>query len=200
MSDTNNRKYMLAVKRGNNNYLPLEWQLCKSYDNENLSTLEGIDHLTSLLYPDELAMEAVNAKLMTEYEHIEGFSIIYEEKDKVRELKEGVIYYDEEFCLGFYLVKEFIEKNISNKALINNIANILGSFREPSDDLIKFIFVLRNLSVFEKKGPNGITAALSMFDNVPYDEKRKASLLIHRKFGPIYVREVDYSLVMDNAS
>ena len=189
MENTDKRTYMLAIKRDNNDYLPLEWQYTKIYEKEDLHTLEGIDHYTSLYYEDELLEEALESHIVDKREKYRGISIIYNEKGKYRELKEGVIYYDEEFCLNYEFICDFLELNISNKAMINTISNILGGFREPSQELIQFIFILRNINLFIEKGPNGIKAALSKFLEIPYEEQRKASLIINRKFGPIYDRK-----------
>lgn len=191
------RTYMLAIKRNNNDYLPLEWKYTKTYDKEDLSTLEGIDHFTSLSYTDELLSDALDAKLINPFEKFERLAIIYKDNGKFRELKEGIVDYDEEFCLNFDLLCQFLERNIHNKNMINSICNILGSFRDPSNELIQFIFILKNIGIFEKKGHNGIKAALSKFDDIGYEEKRKASLIINRKFGPIYEREDEYLKTLD---
>ena len=198
-SEETNRTYMLAIKRDNNDYLPLEWQYTKYYEKENMSTLDGIDHFTSLYFNDELLEEAVDSKLVNPFEKCKGLSIIYKEKGKFRELKEGVIFYNEEFCLNFEFTCDFLEYNSNNRLIINNIANILGSFRNPSNELIQFIFILRNLSLFESKGPNGIKAAISKFLDIPYEEKRKVALIINRKFGPIYDREEEIVKTLDVA-
>ena len=38
-----------------------------------------------------------------------------------------------------------------------------------------------------------------MYLDLPYEEKRKASLIINRKFGPIFIRESDLIMTLDAA-
>ena len=51
------RTYCLVIKRKNNDYLPVEWNLTKFYQGENLYTLEGIDKFTSKITRKELVTE-----------------------------------------------------------------------------------------------------------------------------------------------
>ena len=44
--ETDNRRYLLVIKRKNNDFLPIEWNLTRFYAGEDLNTLEGIDSFT----------------------------------------------------------------------------------------------------------------------------------------------------------
>ena len=92
MSNNEPKQYLLAIKRGNNDYLPLEWHLTSLYHNENLNTLEGIDSFTKRLTKEELLLEVIKLNMINLDERFVDFAIIYPTKDKFNELKEGCIF------------------------------------------------------------------------------------------------------------
>jgi len=53
------RTYCLVIKRKNNDFFPVEWNLTKFYEGENLYTLDGIDKFTTKITRKEL-IELVN--------------------------------------------------------------------------------------------------------------------------------------------
>ena len=64
MSDSKDQRFLLVIKRGNNDYLPLEWHRLEIYNNEDLSTLEGIDTFTSKIYLEDL-IESIYFRTIT---------------------------------------------------------------------------------------------------------------------------------------
>lgn len=60
----NRRNYMLAIKRNNNDYLPLEFNLTSEYNDEDLTTLKGIDSYTKKYDELELIYSIIDANIV----------------------------------------------------------------------------------------------------------------------------------------
>lgn len=197
MSDTKDQRFLLVIKRGNNDYLPLEWHRLEIYNNEDLSTLEGIDTFTSRIYLEELIESIVEANIVPLEERFQSFSIIYFDNGKKREIKEGVIFKDESQNLNSNYLKDFIMNNYNNKDLMNRIYNLCSN-KNQTPEVLTFCYILKKLDYFNSLGPNGLKAALTKFDEIPYEERRRLSLqIINRVINP-YEEDEDKPLRKEN--
>lgn len=176
----NNRKYLLVVKRGKNDYVPIDWHILKSYNNENLNTLEGIDEFTTKHDKLSLINEIVNNNILTLNDLFQEFAIIYPEKGKNRQLKEGVIFQDKKEYLNINNVISIIINNVNDKQFINNLSNLC---KDENIKVQEFKYILKNIEIFREKGLNAIIAAISKFEEIPYDIRRKLSFYIIDKLN-----------------
>ncbi len=165
------RKYLLAIKRDNNDYLPLEWNLTNFFDGENLTTLEGIDSFTKHITQVDLINDIINKNMISPSEKFRNFVIIYYENGKIREDKEGPIFKDD-FVIDENDFILFIIENIKNKRFLSFIFNMCN-VKSSNPRLEEFKFILKNIDLFRLKGANGIFASISLFKELDYETKRK---------------------------
>lgn len=177
-SDT--RNYLLVIKRKNNDFLPIEWHLTKFYNGENLNTLEGIDAFTRKITTRELLTELLEKHLADPNEEFDSFAIIYNSKNRTRELKEGTFFKENNIIFSEDDLIKLIIKNRSNKNFLNQIFNICH-FKDDEEKVEEFKFIIKNLNLFEAKGENGLIAALSIFKSISYAKKRTIVLRITDK-------------------
>ncbi len=183
MESNATRKYLLAIKRDNNDYLPLEWFRSQLYNGEEFNSLEGIDNFTSRMTKHDLLNDGLKLGLLDLDDKFMDFSIIFHENGKWRELKEGCIFeglpqLDDE---GFV---DTIMAFASNKEVINNITNLFnkGFNSEASKQLF---MVLKNVGSILESGEDYLRTALEVFKSMPYEERRKlrlstSSMLVNR--------------------
>lgn len=176
------RNYLLVIKTGNNSYLPIEWQTIKDYNKENLYTLDGIDSFTSRFTEGELLYEAVEQNILSMDDPFRQVAIIYKENGKNREVKEGIIYKN---TVNVLSEEEFLDVLLDivtndDKETLNNVIQQCN-IKEQSQEVEKFIYVLKNINIFKEKGKNGIIAALNTFNEIPYDLRRKIRLKVAKK-------------------
>lgn len=171
------RNYLLVIKRKNNDFLPVEWHLTKFYSGENLNTLEGIDSFTRKISTTELITELLDKHLVEPTEEFESFSIIYNIKNRTRELKEGTFFKENNIIFSEDDLIKLIIKNRTNKEFLNQIFNICH-FKTREEKVEEFKFILKNLDLFENRGENGIKGALSTFKSISYAKKRTIILRI----------------------
>lgn len=181
MEVNNSRKYLLAIKRNNNDYLPLEWNLIKIYNNENLNTLKGIDEFTSKINPAILIAECLNSRIVDQEEKFRSFEIIYFEKGKYRELKEGPIFEDKNYYFDENYFIEKLKKYIKDKEFRNSLINKL---EETSETIKAYKIILKNIERY-LESDNATIAALSQYQKLSYEEIRNLKYLVFEKFGPI---------------
>lgn len=177
------RKYLLVIKRNNNDYITLEWHLTNLYNNENLNTLEGIDTFTSKVTRIELINELLKENMSDLNDRFTSFEIIYYEKGKNRVLKEGAIFKED----TYYSEDEFINlvlTNVNNKRILNNIYNICN-IKDNNTKLEEFKYILKIIDTFKVKGNKAVYAALLQFKKIPYDIKRAILLKTSKKFPKI---------------
>jgi hypothetical protein len=183
MESNATKKYLLAIKRDNNDYLPLEWFRSQLYNGEEFNSLEGIDSFTSRMTKHDLLNDGLKLGLLDLDDKFMDFSIIFHENGKWRELKEGCIFeglpqLDDE---GFV---DTIMAFASNKEVINNITNLFnkGFNSEASKQLF---MVLKNVGSILESGEDYLRTALEVFKSMPYEERRKlrlstSSMLVNR--------------------
>lgn len=174
------QKYLLAIKRGNNDYLLLEWNLTSFYDNEDMTSLEGIDKFTKKITRTDLLLEILKLNIIDLNERFNNFTIIYSANGKYHELKEGAIFKDDTSILTEDLLIDFIYSNSDNKKLMNMIYNLLVP-KVDDQEFTKFKYIIKNIDFFKQKGENGLKASLSIFKNIKYENKRSILIKISNR-------------------
>ena len=175
------KKYLLVIKRGNNDYLPIEWKLLKSYNNEDLNTLEGIDKFTSKHDKLSLITDIINSNMLNLDEKFQDFAIIYSEKGRNRIIKEGIIFQNKTHYTDPEYITNIIFDNIKNKQFLNNLSNLC---KDSNIKVQEFKYILKNIEIFISKGNNAIKAALYKYNEIPYEIQRKLSFNILEKLLP----------------
>ena len=171
------KDYLLSIRRGNNDYLPLEWNVLPCYEGENLHTLEGIDEFTSKQFKTSLMLVALEEKIVSEDERFQDVVIIFKEKGKYREVKEGSIFKDRcEVLNRDYLISQIISYG-ELKDFRNYILN-LNFGDEKSFALDKFMFFIKNYEAFSAKGEKALNIGLQIIKDIPYKEYRKLAISI----------------------
>jgi hypothetical protein len=173
---------MLVIRVDKNNYRPLEWEQLPEYNKEDLTTLEGIDQFTSKQKDYNLLSDIMDKSLVEPNDFFQSFAIIYREKGRVREVKEGVIFIEESNSINDKEIINLIKDNYSNKNLINHIINILNKNNEQQTNK-ELIVILKNLNFFAEKSKNALIAALDKYKELPYKEKRTIGLNILKKLN-----------------
>lgn len=175
-----NRKYMLAIKRGRNDYLPLEWNMLKDYRGEDLTSLEGIDAFTSRFYMCDLVDLILEENIVDSDEKYESFVILYNEKGKNRELKEGVLFFDQVQAMNVENFVSFLLEKRLDKQILNRIDNILGKYISYKE-VFEYQFILKNMDAFLQKGEHFLKVALSRIGDFPYELRRKIMMNVYEK-------------------
>jgi len=179
MPEEINKKYLLTIKRDNNDYLPLEWHRTNAFEGENLFTLEGIDKFTGKQTRPELLSEALKANMVDSDEKYESFAIIYYEKGKTRELKDGTVF-EEDDILSEENFIQYIIDNLDDKLLMNQLYNACFS-KTTEPKLEEFKFIIKNIDLFKTRGKNALYAALSIFKEISYVRRRHIIIKISKK-------------------
>jgi len=174
------RKYMLAIKRNRGDYQPLEWNRLPFYAQEDLSTLEGIDAFTSKINIPTLLYSLLDNNIVDGDDYFQNFTIIFEEKGRIREVKEGVAFEDSWPFLNDDVIIELINTHSSNANLINEILNILEKEKQDPASMT-FKTILKNRSLFKERGDKYLSLALSSYKNLSYETRRKIALKMKSK-------------------
>ncbi len=177
------KKYALAIKRGNNDYLPLDCQFADSYQNEDLSTLEGIDHLTLNTDIPTLLQDMIDKSVVDPDEKIQGLSIIFSEKGRKREVPYGPIFNDFANLVTPEAIKRFILANYHNKQLMNKLYNHLNK-NAGEKEIDELRLILNNIDLFIAKGEKYLEVALSVLDRIDYEVIRNLALYIELVIKP----------------
>ena len=184
------RTYCLVIKRKNNDYLPVEWNLTKFYQGENLYTLEGIDKFTSKITRKELVTELLNQNIINPEDEFMGFSIIFKSKNRTRELKEGSIFHEDNAVISEDQLIDFLVGIQDNKALLNEVLN-LCHFKEEDEKVKEFKIIVKQIDLFKLKGDNEVKAAFSTFKSISYDKKRTIILRIVDTIFPRLTKQME---------
>lgn len=177
---TNETKYLLAMKRDNKDYLPIELNLTKFYNGEDINKLSGIDELTSKFDEIDLIEELLSQNIVTLDDKYRSFVIIFSEKGRFRELKESPCFKSNYYLFDENIITTFILENIDNKSILNNIINLCET-KFKAKETLEFSFILKNINHFVDKGENAVKIALNHYYEIPYEEKRKLSYYISTK-------------------
>lgn len=180
MENNETQKYLLAIKRGNNDYLPLEWHLTKYYQNENLNTLEGIDAFTKNVTKKDLLLEVIRLNMISLDERFVDFAIIYPVNDKFYELKEGCIFKSDQDILDENTIISYIIANKDNKNILNKITNLCKG--KTSDSKVEeFKYLIKNLNLFIDTNPEETIKALQKFKSVKYANRRSILIKLSKR-------------------
>ena len=194
------REYCLVIKRKNNDFLPVEWNLTKFYKGENLYTLDGIDAFTSKVTRQDLIKELLDQNLVIPTEEFTSFAIIYKSKNRTRELKEGTVFQEDNAVISEDTLIEFLMSIQDNKQLLNEVFNQCH-FKEEDKKVQEFKYVLKQLDLFKLRGNNGVQAALSTFKSISYDKKRTIILRVVDNIFPKLMSNKDTTkLELKNAA
>ncbi len=180
MKNNDPKVYLLAIKRGNNDYLPLEWHLTKFYRNENLYTLEGIDSFTKNVTKKELLQEVLKLNMIDINERFVDFAIIYPVNNKFNELKEGCIFKDDHEILDENTIISYIIANKSNKSILNKITNLCKGKTEDYK-VEEFKYLLKNLDLFITASPEKTVKSLQKFKTVNYENRRSILIKLSKR-------------------
>ncbi len=180
MENNETQKYLLAIKRGNNDYLPLEWNLTQYYHNENLNTLEGIDAFTKNVTKQELLLDVIRLNMIGLDERFVDFTIIYPANDKFYELKEGCIFKSDQDILDENAIISYIIANKNNKDVLNKITNLCKG--KTSDSKVEeFKYLVKNLNLFIDANPEETIKALQKFKSVKYENRRSILIKLSKR-------------------
>jgi hypothetical protein len=193
------RIYCLVIKRKNNDFLPVDWNLTKLYQGENMYTLDGIDKFTAKTTRKALISEILDKNLVSPDEEFQSFAIIYKTKKGARELKEGVIFSEDTAVLSEDELIDFLIAIQDNKQLINEVFNICH-FKDDNEQVKEFKFVLKQLDLFKAKGENGVKGALSIFKSISYENKRTIILRIVDTIFPRIMKNKSNKLELKNVA
>lgn len=170
-------RYMLVIKRMNNDYRPIPWCSLPFCENEDLNTLEGIDEFTKKTSEVDLLNDLLDHAIVDEDEIFEKFTIIYKENGKTREIKEPVIYNHLKDKIIDSNIIDIINDTLEDKVMINHIVNKIKKYIDIKE-VCEFIFILKNIHIFKQKGDKAVKVALSKYKELPYKIKRKIALEI----------------------
>jgi len=178
MINPDNRIYSLAIKRGNNDYLPLEWNVLSSYNQESLHSLEGIDDFTTKQFRIDLLNDLLDSHLIMDDEKFRDFVIIFMEKGRYREVKEGTIFKEDGADqLDRYVFTQELIDNLDDKDFRNYLLNLnFGNSR--SFEMEKFLFIIKNYDSFAARGQTAIKIGLEIVEEIPYNEYRKMAIMV----------------------
>lgn len=173
------KNYMLAIRRNNNDYLPLEFNLTQEYKGEDLRTLKGIDEYTMKFENYELINSIIDANIVDPDEKFEEFVIIFHEKNKYRELKEGPIFKKDANLLDVEYITKAIVSLLDNKDFINHLYNLKDKFCDQNT--LEFIYMLKNTSVIYSIKCEPIKIIKILYGNMPYEDKRMIGFIVYNK-------------------
>lgn len=183
MMSNNKKDYMLAIRRNNNDYLPLEFNLTQGYNGEDLRTLSGIDEYTTKCENYELINSIIDANIVDSTEKFEEFVIIFHEKNKYRELKEGPIFKKDANILDMEYIAKSIVSLLENKDFINHLYNLKDRFHDQNT--LELIYILKNTNLMYSIKCEPIKIIKSLYSNMPYEDRRIIGFIVYSKIKSI---------------
>ena len=178
MREVNKRgPFFLAIKRRNNDYLPLEWNLTSLYNGEDLSTLEGIDSFTSRINEAELINAILNKNMVDVDDKFKEFVIIFKEKGVVRELSDGVCFDKNADFLKKSIIHGFLYDKRNDKQVINKIYNFLNN-KNGDQPLEELKYILNRMDTFLERGDLYAKIALAKVYELDYENLRSLGMYI----------------------
>lgn len=191
------KKYSLAIKRGNKDYLPIDGTLLPIYNHENLSTLSGIDSFTSRFTEIELIENILSVNIVPPTERFIKFVIIFMEKGNIRELKEGPCFIENSSFLKKHTIYQFFTKNFYNKVLLNKVYNFLNN-KNNSKELEEFRYIINNIDFFLLKGEKVAIVAFQKIYELEHEESRKLGMYLAKNVIPSLNKENQGLLKKEN--
>ena len=175
----NVRSYLLAIKRNNKDYLPLEFNLTKEYQGEDLTTLEGIDNFTKKLFDVDLIMSSLDSNIVDATEKFQSFVIIYKDKNKYRELKDGPIFKNDENILNIDYIANTIVNLLDNKDFINHIYNLKDRFINQLT--LELVYLIKNVNYLYNATNKPQELIKNILEEMPYEDRRIISRIVYEK-------------------
>ncbi len=173
-------QYMLVMERRPKDYMPFDYDKLSQYENENLNTLEGIDHFTSKFNDEEdLKEKLLQANFIEENEFNSKMKIVFKENNGIRENKYGICYKNEQEFLNYQFVIAFLEYCSTNPQAANRIYNEFIHQKDLSPFFRSVLEVMKN--VRNASNPKNIYYAKYL----PYHELRALTLFIINNFSDI---------------
>ena len=179
---TNINKYSLALMRGKNNFLPVDWvRLNTEYAHSFLYSLRDIDQFTSTITKEDLLNDLLSKNLISEKEVACPVVIIFYENEGTRILQEGPCFMEDKDYLDYHTINTYIKDNIYNRQLINKIYNDIKNTTEVS--VLNFANLLNySGEILKSKGEIGSIAVLDLIDTymkaLDYPALRKIGMYI----------------------
>ena len=171
------------MKLGNNNYQSFDFNLLDCYNNEDLTTLEGIDSFSSkFINEDDLKLQLLKANFINPEDFTKDMKIIFFENGKIREEKYGICYQDSKKINTLYLIN-FIKNNFDSPQVLNKIYNEFIHRKNISTFLMISLDVLKNI----KAATN--VKNIYYLNFITYAEKRDLGLFINKHFSDIMIND-----------
>lgn len=181
--------FLLAIKRNNNDYVPIDWTLSSLFKNINLSqppsininSLESIDTFTKNYTSEYLTDQFFSDNLIDIDLKDKPLVIIFKSKDKYQELEQGVIFEEDKEALDSDFIYTTIMDNLNNKEMLNWIyTHYKGKNKDKKysarlESLLECIRTFKAISIMNQ---------LASINELTYIERRSLSLLLKRKILP----------------
>ncbi len=169
-------KYSLSIRRGNNNYYPVEWKYLTENKVNDEYNLEEIDNFTTSLSEGEIKYKLIEGNYINEYEVSCPFIIIYYEKDNIRILNDGVLFINDKEALNKSFIINYLIENINNRQLMNKIYNSINKYNKDNPKLDEFLYVInKTKEITENLVPKKI---LDTFSKLDYIDRRRIGVYI----------------------
>lgn len=179
------RKYLLAIERNHNDYIPIEWNLSIVNNNQDITSLREIDKLTSSISEDYLKKQFISEKLLSEDTIEKSLVIIFEENGKKRKLSSGIVTMEEKDSIENSYVYDFIINNIRRRQIMNRIYNKFKD-KDVSPALKE---VLDNINSFQENSIIRLIESLARMSQISYEELRELALFVKRALEPLLSEE-----------
>lgn len=164
--------YLLTIKRNKGDFIPIEWNYLKKYENADISSLIEIDDFTAIYDEKTLRQQLIKSNLIAPEDSSYPFVIISKVGKSIFET--DVIYKDNNQYLKGEMIKFFLIDN-NEKLIYNKLYNYVKNIFNPSDSLILFISWLKRDYEFD------INSIDIIIENCLYEEKRKIAIFIYNK-------------------
>lgn len=186
------RKYLLAIERNHNDYLPIEWNLSIVNNSQDITSLEEIDKLTGSISEDDLKSQFISENLLSEDVIEKSLVIIFEENGKTRKLPSGIVTNEEKDSLEITSISDFLINNIRRRQLMNRIYN---KFKDK-DVSPALKVILDNINGFQKNTIFIFMDNLSKMPQIPYEELRELALFIKRDLEVLLEKEKEEERIL----
>lgn len=173
-------KYSLCVRRGNNNYLPIDWTNLDETSNQgDIYNLEKIDRFTVNTEEEELKVKLLEGNYINGFEYECPIIIVYMEKGSIRILSEGPLFNDMKDALDNELIIDYLVNNIHNRQDMNKIYNYMSKYQED-EKLSEFLYILNKTKEINP----------DLVNNLIIDKYNKLSYLHKRRIGFFIIKNL----------
>ncbi len=184
------KKYLLAIERRPNDYIPISWNLSLLYNQQDINSLEKIDKLTSSTDETLLKVQFISENLLSEECLDKPLVIIFEENERIRKLESSIVTMDEKEVIEPSYIYNFLLNNIRQRKIMNRIYNKFKD-KKVSDDLKS---ILKNINNYQGYKNDIFIANLSKLFSLPYEEIRELGLFIKRNLEMLLNEEKEIKL------